>query len=251
MLALPIELHRDAIAEAICEVRFECHESVAVPEIVVGRLADFPFWRDYDQVRLPISDVPAPVRASDPNLKIQPTLELRDQHSNRLAKVGVNVLSYHRLDPYPGWATYRPEIDQVVDFLFSAFKSFKATRLGFRYVNLFTAVDHGVVDVSNLRYSVDIAGDTLIGPQNLNYLQIRSDQHSVVVRIASPEFITGPASKKAEVLVDLDVFTPADFETDDVDVVKSWIEEAHTYEKEEFFRLFTDEMMQRLVKVGP
>ena len=79
MPVLPEKLKNDAIAEAVCEVRFECEESVSLPEIVVGRLAEFETWRDYQKVRLPISDIPVSIRYQDPNLKNQPVLELREE----------------------------------------------------------------------------------------------------------------------------------------------------------------------------
>ena len=248
MPALPKKLKRDAIAEAICEVRFECEESTTLPEIVVGRLAEFPEWRDFEKIRLAVSDIPAPIRSKDPTLKHQPVLELRERNKSLLTKVGVNVLSHHRLAPYPGWGSFKPELDRTVAFLFKSFHSFRATRLGVRYVNVFTAEDHGVDSVRQLNFSINLAGDALQDPQNLNYLVARSDSHSVQVRIASPEFVAGPLKKTVRVLLDLDVFTPSEFETSEAGTAKNWIEDAHTYEKEEFFRLFTDEMKRRLVE---
>ena len=245
---LPKALKKDAIVEAICEIRFECEESISVPEIVVGKLAEFEVWRDFDKVRLPAANIPEIARSQDPNLKVQPILELRERNGTLLTKIGVNVLSYHRLAPYPGWAIFKPEIDRTIDFLFDAFRSFKSTRLGFRYLNAFTTEDHGVQSVNHLNYSVNIAGAKLEGPQNLNYHITHSSTHLVQVRIASPEFVLSPAGKKIDALVDLDVFTPENFETNDAKTAKSWIEEAHTHEKQEFFRLFTEEMMQRLVE---
>jgi uncharacterized protein (TIGR04255 family) len=166
-----------------------------------------------------------------------------------LAKIGANVLSYHRLAPYPGWKTFRPEIESAVDYLFQSFQSFKATRLGFRYVNLFTQDDHGITVVTNLNYSVHVAGDQLHAAQNLNYRLVRSDEHIVQVRIASPEFVAGPTATRVQALADLDVFTLPNFETTDAEAAKKWIDDAHTYEKEEFFKLFTEKMRQRLVEV--
>ena len=187
MPTLPKKLKKDAIAEAICEIRFECEESLSLPEIVVGKLAEFDVWRDFEKIRLPVAEVPASIRSQDPNLKNQPILEFRARDGSRLAKIGVNVLSYHRLAPYKGWESFKPEIDRTIEFLFGSFQSFKATRLGFRYVNVFTAEDHGINDVRDLNYSVNLAGDDLQDPQNLNYRKMRSDNHSVQVRIASPD----------------------------------------------------------------
>jgi uncharacterized protein (TIGR04255 family) len=114
---------------------------------------------------------------------------------------------------------------------------------------VFTAEDPGITNIGDLNYSVRIAGTSLIEPQNINYRRTRSRSHLVQVRIASPEFVSGSIKKTVQVLVDLDVFTLADFETNDSQATKEWIEDAHAYEKEEFFRLFTAEMRQRLVEV--
>ena len=165
-----------------------------------------------------------------------------------MIKIGVNVFSFHRLAPYPGWAAFKPEIDESLNFLFGSFNEFKATRLGFRYVNIFTEEDHGVGSPRSLNFAVSVAGQELTEPQNLNYQRGRSDRHIVQVRVASPEFVSSP--RQIQVLVDLDVFTPGGVETIDAGAARDWIEEAHTYEKEEFFMLFTEEMMQRLVEAG-
>ena len=46
--------------------------------------------------------------------------------------------------------------------------------------------------------------------------------------------------------IDVDVFTQEGFETQEQDVVTSWIEDAHTKEKEQFFRLLTPQTIQLL-----
>ncbi len=249
MSATPKKLTKDAIAEALFDVRFECEESVSLPEIVIGKLAEFEAWRDFKKVRLPVSEIPATIRSQDPSLKNQPVLELREMNGSRLVKIGVNVLSFHRLAPYPGWESFKPEIDSVIDGLFGSFQDFKATRLGFRYINIFTDTDHGVKNVKHLNYSVNVAGQDLQEPQNLNYKIARSDVHTALVRIASSEFVSGPAGRTIDVLVDVDVFTPEGWNTDDVEDARNWVEAAHTYEKEEFFKLFTDDMITKLVEV--
>ena len=242
----PKKLKIDPIVEAIFEVRFECDESISLPEIVVGKLAENAEWSDFEKVRLPISDIPVAIRSKDPNLKNQPLFELREGSRSRIVKIGADVCSYHRLAPYPGGDTFRDKIDNTIEFLFNSFQSFKTTRLGFRYLNVFTSKDHGVFGVSDLYYSVQIADEILEGPQNLNYRLEKSDDHHVQVRIASPEFVRGAIAKEAQVLVDLDVFTPAIFETNKAETAKDWVEDSRKYEKEEFFRLFTKEMRKRL-----
>lgn len=246
MSGLPTKLTKDAIAEAICEVRFECEESASIPEIVVGKLAEFSMWKDFPKTRLPASDIPFPVRASDPNLKNEPILQFTSPSRDRLAKIGSNVLSFNRLAPYPGWLVFKSEIDQFLDFLFSSFSEFKVRRLGFRYVNIFNEEDHGVVGVRSLNFSVTVAGEKLGEALNLNYQRIHSNEHIVRIRVASPDFVL--SSKRVHALVDLDVFTPKNVVISNNDSAHEWIEQAHNYEKEEFFNLFTEDMKKKLVE---
>ena len=46
MSKTPKKLKADAIAEALFEVRFQCKEAAQLPELVVGKLADNPVWKD-------------------------------------------------------------------------------------------------------------------------------------------------------------------------------------------------------------
>jgi hypothetical protein len=72
MLPPPKKLKNDAIAEALCEVRFECEESGSLPEIVVSKLAEFDPWRHFQKVRLPAYDIPPSIRSQVPHLRACP-----------------------------------------------------------------------------------------------------------------------------------------------------------------------------------
>src|SRR5262245_43763937 len=100
---LPRKLKRDAIVEALLEVRFESTDGLQFPEGVVGRFGSNAAWRGYRQVRLPLSDVPAPLRFQTADMKFLPVMELHEQSGKRIVKFGVNVISFHALAPYPGW----------------------------------------------------------------------------------------------------------------------------------------------------
>ena len=68
---LPNKLKHDAILEANFEIRFDADPS-SVAEIFLGRVADAGEWRGFTQRRLPMADIPAPVRRADPSLRFQP-----------------------------------------------------------------------------------------------------------------------------------------------------------------------------------
>jgi uncharacterized protein (TIGR04255 family) len=84
-------------------------------------------------------------------------------------------------------------------------------------------------------------------PLNLNYLRIRSEQHHIIVRIASKEFVQNPATNLSAI-VDIDVFTPSGFISADTKDAKKWLSAAHEFLKEEFFGLLTEELKEKLVE---
>ena len=72
--AFPAKI-KDAIVEAIFEVRFE---TTTVQEILIGRLADYEPWRSFQQRKLPAYEIPAAFRQVDQNLRYTTIFELRE-----------------------------------------------------------------------------------------------------------------------------------------------------------------------------
>jgi uncharacterized protein (TIGR04255 family) len=244
-MRLPKKLKKDAIAEALCEVRFECDE---VPELVVGKLGSHDAWRGYRTQRLPVADVPTSIRQTNPSLRHQPILEAQAPDGSRIVKIGSSVISYHVLAPYCGWEAFREELGSALNFVFSSLTSFKATRLGFRYINLLTTQDHQIASVTDLSLSISVAGKPFQPPFNLNYQSQRSSEHVALVRVASPEFVSGRVGRVLDALIDVDVSTPAGFETNDLALATDWIQRAHQFEKEEFFTLIPPVILEQLVE---
>ena len=242
------KLKQDAIVEGLCELRFESEESRTLPELILGKVAQFDIWKGFQKIRLPFADVPAELRAQDPNLKNQPTLELRDPNGHRLAKIGSNVFSYHRMEPYPGWENFKPEIDDATRHLFGALENLVISRIGFRYINVFNDAKHGVSSTNDLNYTVKLAGNELTIDQNINYRVKCSDEHMALVRIASQGFVSGPFRGDIGALLDIDVYTPDDWKTSSLEETLGWIETAHDFEKQEFEKLLTPELIKRLVE---
>lgn len=183
MRDLPRKLKKDAVAEALLEVRFD---STELGELVVGKLASHEMWKGFASTRLPLADIPAPIRQADPNLAYQAVLERRNSDTTRVVKFGDRVFSYHALPPYPGWDLLEPELLRAMEIVFVSVDGFTAKRFGFRYINVLTP-EHSVHGAETLNFNVAVARAPLGAPLNLNYLRILSDQHQAIVRIASKE----------------------------------------------------------------
>jgi uncharacterized protein (TIGR04255 family) len=241
----PAKLKNDAIVEAVLEVRFDM-PTRTIPEIFFGRLAEHDPWKGFDQHPLPASQIPAPLRQADPNLRYQAVFELAAPDRRRTIRVGSQVLSYHRLSPYVGWKEFKPELEQAVDGLFSKAGGVTIRRLGLRYMNALRADLHGIKSIADLDLKLLIAGETVSGNVNVNFTTDVAPGIDCTVRVATAEFVQGVLPPNTSVYIDVDVFTEEGFKTKDEGEVKRWIELAHTKEKEEFFHLLTANTIEKL-----
>jgi uncharacterized protein (TIGR04255 family) len=140
--------------------------------------------------RLPVSDIPHALRKADVNLSFQPLLQFRSKDGLRIGKVGDQVLSWHSIERYPGWAVFAPELKSRIELVLEKVPSAQFTRIGFRYVNALTESDHRVKGVQDLTLGIAVAGQQLESSLNLNY-KLSHAQHSTVVKLATPELVEG------------------------------------------------------------
>jgi uncharacterized protein (TIGR04255 family) len=242
---LPKKLKDDAIIEALCELRFDADEQ---PEIVIGRLSDHGSWKAFSKGRLPVADIPPPIRSADSQLKYQPVLQLRSSDGTHLVKVGSNVISRHNVRNYCGWEKFEPQLTEVFKALFESISNIRVTRLGFRYVNAITSTRHFISGIWDLALDIKVAGNQLQEPINLNYLSVDGQAHTTMTRIASPQFVTGELPKDTTVVVDIDVSSPPNFVATDLKTVTEWTKKAHDFEKDAFFKLIPKSIQHKLVE---
>lgn len=239
---LPDRLDPDAIIEALVEYRFDHTE---LPEAIVGRLLDAPMWANYTQHRLPAADFPQPLKDMDPTLRYQPIIELRRADIARVVKIGGHVFSYHVLGTYPGWTEFREEINQITDTVTGQLRSPNFSRLGFRYINIFVPEKHNVTGLSETNISISIGAERLTCSLNLNYLRRLDTNHTVTVKIATPELVSSNIGAFS-LLCDIDVATKDNEPVSGSDRTKAWINTAHDIEKEEFFKILRTDVAEKL-----
>lgn len=238
---LPTRLKDDCITEALLELRFDVDE---LDEITIGRLSSFQAWSSFKKNRLPAAHIPQPIRTMDPGLQYQATVELIAPDQSRRVRIGSSVISYHCLGRYIGWQAFQPELNDMIDHFYGAISGAVARRMGLRYVNVLTARRHSVssFDVTALKVTVR---DAAIGaPLNVNFEEQKSNEHVVMTRMATPHFVQGLSDPEAALVVDVDVHTPGSFVGRDSAAAQNWVDQAHAFEKESFFRLFPDKLVE-------
>lgn len=240
---LPKKLRDDSIIEALCELRFRSTE--AVPEIIVGRLSDIEAWKMYNKSTLPLSNIPAPIRRAEQDLMYAPYIQLQGPDNSRLVQIGENVLSYHVVGKYCGWPSFRPELHQTIIAIFDRVPNLTVTRLGFRYINALTTTRHFVAGINDLSLEISVDKQSLEVPFNLGY-ETHQEDYIITSRVASPQYVRGKLPPDTSMVVDIDVHTPPEYETTDIEAVLSWVDHAHDYEKKAFFRLLPQELQDKL-----
>lgn len=240
----PRHIEPDAIIEAILELRLDA--PTVLPEVLFGRLAEHSAWTSFQQRRLPAYEVPSPLREADPTLRFAPIFELADTEAKQAIRIGPHVFAYHHFVPYPSWPDFRVKLFLAVDELFSKAPGLTVRRLGLRYLNALRQDKHGISSARDLDINVTVSQEPQQERININYLVTPFDGSQCMVRIATRDFVAGPAPPEATVFVDVDVFTKDEFQTTKIDEVKTWVDLAHDHLKREFFHVLKPETIAQL-----
>lgn len=242
MSTLPKKLKLDTVVEALLEIRF-AHQSIG--EVVLGQLVAAHPWAGYQTVRLPLADLPAGLRESDPNLRHQPIFQLQRPTPGEIIKIGANVISLHVLSPYPGWEAYERRLTVLVEQLFRCTESPYITRLGLRYINAFSPA-HGITSIKDLDFKFDVPGHQSPTELTASYRFNPQPQIGGQVTLASPTFVMGAIPPGTVAFVDIDMSTVSELGHTSEASLLSWLSSAHDAEKEAFFALWPQDKLDAL-----
>ena len=245
---LPTRLKDDSIIEVVCEIRFDSNE---LEEAIVGRIVD---WAEqhYPQVtttRGGAAQLPAPMREADVNLRYQYLLNIDaplEAGSTRKIRIGPHVFSFIVVGRYCGWTELSRDLQTAVDIFLDRVRPTSVVRAGLRYTNALTAEKHFVTGLDSLDVDLRVCNEPVHDAVNLNFRRQVDSNHAALVRIATPGFLQGQPPPDTTVVVDIDVSTVDAQMAPDAEMLKRWIEQAHTYEKIEFFSLLPEDLVKRL-----
>jgi len=173
---LPKKIRPCPIIEAIAELKFA---SAVLQDAIFGIIYqafkdDFPGKVE----RLPILQLPEPLRSTDPNLKYQPYYRLIA--GDLLFQIGPNVASINNVKNYLGWDIFSKKITETFSKL-ENLKIIKAIdRLAIRYINLFK------LDIfDNINLGIVINGEPLKALQTTLRTEIQRDDFINILQIAN------------------------------------------------------------------
>ncbi|MDM0025753.1 TIGR04255 family protein [Variovorax saccharolyticus] len=129
---LPVKLGKEPLVEAVFELRFEAATpaSTLLPGVFFGAFGPSSIAMS----RLPGADLPAQLRAMDPNLQFAPLVRLDWQEFMIL--IGDQSVAVACKLPYPGWAKFQPAIMKVFEIAAGTGLVQSMSRYSMKYVNL-------------------------------------------------------------------------------------------------------------------
>ena len=136
--SLPSKLGKEPLLDVVFEVRFRSTSSPT--EILPGLLfADLSREDEVKVTRLPMADLPAPIRHSEPSLRFSPLVQV--ELSRYLILVGERSLAIACKLPYPGWKEFRAIIIRIVSKLLESNFAESIERYSLKYVDLIATED--------------------------------------------------------------------------------------------------------------
>ncbi len=229
----PIRIEPNPIIEAIVELRFstKIHRS-AVFGILYNSLQN-----DFKKLEsLPILQIPEQLRETDPNFLFKPYYKLTD--GTFIIQIGPDVLSISSPSNYIGWPAYSKKIFECLQKVQNTHIIEDISRLGIRYINFF---ENNIFDYIKIKLFIDnkehcskntVIRTELEKDQYKTTLQIISN----VSRIVDNQTLTGS-------LIDIDTAKESNL-YDFFNNMESIINIGHSIEKDFFFNLLTDKLIQ-------
>ena len=199
MTKLPLILEREPLIDAVFEVRLNGTPPLVdiLPGFLFHELEPKP-----TVTRLPMSEIPQPMRANTPNLQFAPLS--RVEWGNYFISVGDRNIVISCKLPYPKWPNFKTTILDVTNRIARAEIAGKVERYSLKYVNLIAAPTLAS-QIEKIRMSIALGSvEVLADHVNMQVHRVEDD----IVHILS--VITGATANRPDgreldgVVVDID-----------------------------------------------
>ena len=234
-MKIPVEISPCPIEETVVELRFD---STMPADAVFGVLYK-EFGDDYEGVeKLPILQLPEPIRSQDVNLRFKPHYNLKSE--NYLLRIGPKVISVMCKREYVGWQNYFTHIKDSLIRIEKLKVVENVRRLGLRYVNLF---QDDIFNKINLEFIQN--GNPFNAEQFYLRSVVKAGDLNATLQIHNDVQLEDDKVVTTKSILDIDVFKEFN---DDVTLsgMPALIDQAHTEEKTLFFGLLKDSFLKEL-----
>lgn len=229
MRTIPTYLENSPLIDCVIELRFETD---LVKSAVFGVIYNC-IKETYPGIvyNLPISQLPEQLRVSDPNLKYKPMYRL--ENDKTILQIGSDVICVSSKMPYIGWNTFYDITVDITKKVMALGFIKRISRVGFRYINF---IEGDIKDLLKMSFKLD--------NNTFNSLNIRTliNKNSFTNNL----FFSNDAFLKQKRGSVIDIDTSKEYNDNYFyDNIESELQNAHQCEKELFFSLLKEDLLQR------
>lgn len=234
-MKLPKKINPCPIVESIVEIRFQ--PSVP-PDAVFGLIFKEVKNLFKDVRKLPILDIPEPIRRHDKNLINRPHHKLKNENYD--LNIGPRIISLIKKEPYVGWDNFSRDIINLLNQVSDVGVIESIDRLGIRYRNFF---DLDIFNRVNLKL--------LLGEKNFikedTYIKNTFEESGIkiVLQLGNKVNYNKDGNKKTGSLLDVDV-SKTNLNISFLSNPTNILNEMHDKEKEVFFNILQDKFINQL-----
>lgn len=238
MKRIPSKLDNCPIIESVLEIRFDStyDRSIVFPILYSAINNDF-----LAPIPLPILQIPENIKAQDPNLVYQPyyRLTLKDDKNVSL-QIGPRVIAFCFTQNYSGWDSFKSYVLKYVGIIQKTNIIKKVLRMGFRVINFF----EWDIYKKGMELKISLSDSEIPYMETALKTKFTHGIYESTLNILNNATLNNVQGKRDGSVIDIDTCTVCcdDFFSE----ISKYMDEAHHVEKEIFFNLLTDDLINTL-----
>jgi uncharacterized protein (TIGR04255 family) len=228
-MKIPSRLENSPLVDCVIELRFETDlVKSAVFGVIYNCIKGMYPGIVYN---LPISQLPEQIRDSNPDLRYKPMYRLENDET--ILQIGSDVICISSKMPYIGWEKFYGITVNIIKNVLELGFIRRISRVGFRYINF---IEGDIKDLLKMSFELD--------DNRFDSLNIRTtiSKNSFTNTL----FFSNDAILKQKKGSVIDIDTSKEYNDNYFyDNIESELQNAHQCEKELFFSLLQEELLQR------
>lgn len=227
---IPKKITPCPITEAVVELRFESEVPADLVSALIynGVRTFFPSLE-----KLPVMELPAAIRDSDPNLRFSP--HYKASNKDFTLQIGPRSFSVFCPKEYKGWNQFFDQITSVYNVINQLSVINKPIRIGLRYISFFEKINI----FEKIKIELNLASISLINENNVLRTEFNQKEFKHTLQIANGALFNNRVKGSS---IDIDVskegspIVLSDF--------LKLVEQAHEAEKQLFFGILKDDFLK-------
>ena len=238
-MKIPVKLNLCPIIESVFEIRFDSNlDANIVFALIYGKLKD-----DFPTIEaLPLSEVPASMRDTDPNLKYQPAYKLHyKDNKNIVLQICAKSVGFSFTPEYCGWKEFRSFVNRYLNVIHETGVIGRVVRIGFRVINF---IDGNVFDGEKIKLNIRIGEKEIPYKETTIKTVFSEGEYHSTVSIINQARLNNSTPIRIGSVIDVDTFSVTCERF--FDNASEFLEDIHKSEKKVFFSLLTNQFLESL-----